>query len=92
MTCNKLKLQVGSTKEQHNLKDSTDCDSFVLEQFRSSDTLNISNVKRSLARHQQLPEKMQKEQQQCKQECSLKDLAIKIAKNQNMEIEKTMAW
>jgi hypothetical protein len=46
MTCNKLKLQVGSSKEQHNLKDSTDFDSFVLEQFRSSDTLNISNVKR----------------------------------------------
>jgi hypothetical protein len=33
----------------------TDFDSFVLEEFRSSDTLNISNVKRSLARHQQLP-------------------------------------
>jgi hypothetical protein len=35
---------------------------------------------------------MQKEQQQWKQERLLKELAIRIVKNQNMEIEKTMAW
>lgn len=93
-----LMLQIGCSKEGHNLENSSWSSSVILDRFRCSDSPSTSNVRKSLV--SQVPQKLQKEQP--KQEFLVKELARKFVEkpehlaNRNYRVmmmaESTSKW